>query len=337
MAPAEKKQNEPENKREVVVVLGVGRSGTSLAMQALQTLGVRVSENMIPANVSNPKGFGEDADIVEIHKALLQALTPNPSMPLIEGWQNTPEAKKALQQLKTLVEQQVDAGPEIWAFKDPRTATFLPLWMRLFNQLKIVPRFILAIRQPNAVISSFAQQYGNDQAFAELIFLLRTLDALHHTGGNCHLLPYEDWFKHPSQTLQQLADFVFDSATDLKGVEPPIVPTLNRAGYTDITIRNPMVRSLYQSLEACAHEQQPRDVLMQQVQEQRDMIEGFMPWSTFARNQQQQKQKFQQQTEQAQQKAEQHVNCQQQLQRHQAALTEWQHSFSALERLLHLY
>lgn len=337
MASAEIKQAEPENKREVVVVLGVGRSGTSLAMQALQTLGVRVSENMIPANVSNPKGFGEDADIVEIHKGLLQALTPNPSMPLIEGWQNKPEAKEALQQLKVLVEQQVDAGPEIWAFKDPRTATFLPLWTRLFNQLKIVPRFILAIRQPEAIIRSFAQQYGNDQALAELIFLLRTLDALHHTGGNCHLLPYEDWFTQPTQTLQLLADFVFDSTTDLKGVEPPIVPTLNRAGYTDITVRNPMVQSLYQSLDASSRGQQTRETLMQKVHEQRDIVAAFTPWCAYAAQQQQQKNKFQQQAEQAQQKMHRNKNCQQQLQRHKAALNEWQHTVSALERMLNTY
>lgn len=321
---------------QVLVVLGVGRSGTSLAMQALETLGVRTSENMIPPNVSNPRGFYEDADIVEIHKRLLNTLTPNPSMPLPEGWLKTSAAGQAFKELKALVEPKVAAGSPPWAFKDPRTATFLPLWMRLFNQLKIVPRFVLAMRQPEAIIRSFVQQYDNDQAFAELIFLLRTLDALHHTGGDCYLLPYADWFTHPAETLQQLADFVFGRATDLKGLEPPVASSLNRAGHTHIEVRNPMVRALYQSLEAFARGQEQRESLMERVQGQREILAGFTPWNTFTSQQEQQKQKFQLQAQQAQEYLEEHADCQKNLKRYQAALNEWQKSFDALKRLQHL-
>ena len=43
--------------RPVVVVLGSGRSGTSLLMQVLAALGLRVSEEMIEARRDNPRGF----------------------------------------------------------------------------------------------------------------------------------------------------------------------------------------------------------------------------------------------------------------------------------------
>lgn len=271
--------------REVIVVLGVGRSGTSLAMQALETLGVRVSENMIPPNVSNPKGFYEDADIVEIHKHLLNTLTPNPSMPLREGWLNTPDAEQALKKLKEIVETQLIAGEGPWAFKDPRTATFLPLWIKLFNQQKIVPRFVLAIRRPEAVIESFSQQYGNDQKFAELMFLLRTLDALYYTDGNCHLLEYEAWFNEPALVLQHLSDFAFDKTTNVEDKSPPVYKQLNRSDKSRVEVRNTLVRELFGKIADCLKSPSAQDELRVCVNKQREIIAGFRPWVNFsARN-----------------------------------------------------
>ena len=319
--------------REVIVVLGVGRSGTSLAMQALETLGVRVSENMIPPNVSNPKGFYEDADIVAIHKHLLNTLTPNPSMPLREGWLNTPEAKQALAQLKVLVETQVETEAAPWAFKDPRTATFLPLWIRLFNQLKIVPRFVLAIRRPEAIIESFAQQYGNDQVFAELVFLLRTLDTLYYTGGNCHLLPYESWFSSPQQTLQQLADFIFDQPTDMSDKAAPVSANLNRSQNARVQVNNPLVRELYEHLHACVQQPEQRDALMMRVQQQREILASFKPWSTLSANQKQLNAQYREQLSDATEHKKQLTACQQQLKRQTAALKQYQLAFGDIERL----
>lgn len=277
-------QNAPP-KREVVVVLGVGRSGTSLAMQALESLGVRVSQNLIPPNVSNPKGFYEDADIVEIHKHLLSTLALSPAMPLENGWMNTPEAKQALKQLKEIVEANVSAGEAPWAFKDPRTATFLPLWIRLFNQLKIVPRFVLAVRRPEAVIVSFAQQYANDQAFAELIYLQRTLDALHYTGNDCHILPYERWFEKPGETLQALASFVFEDGKCADDVEPPISRTLNRSTDQGVRVNNPLVIELMACIDEQIDDFTKRDLLVECVRRQRAVLEAFRPLLVLAEGQ----------------------------------------------------
>ena len=327
---------QPQNmtpKREVIVVLGVGRSGTSLAMQALETLGVRISENMIPPNVSNPKGFYEDADIVEIHKHLLSTLTPNASMPLQEGWLNTPETKQALEQLKVLVENQVKAGAPPWAFKDPRTATFLPLWVRLFNQLKIVPRFVLAMRRPEAIIESFAQQYGNDHVFAELVFLKRALDALYYTSNNCHVLSYEDWLSSPQQTLQQLADFTFDTPTDVSGVRPPVSVNLNRSENAKVQVHNPLVSELYEHLHACMQRPEECGALMACVKHQREVLASFKPWWALAASQKQLNAKYREQQSDATNQKKQLISLQQQLARKTAALEQYQLAFSDVDRV----
>lgn len=323
--------NHNQASRHVVVVLGVGRSGTSLAMQALDTLGVHTSENMIPPNVSNPKGFFEDADIVKIHKHLLNTLAPTPSMPLQEGWLNTPEAKQALKQLKGIVETQLDAGQGMWGFKDPRTATFLPLWNRLFNQLKVVPRFVMTVRQPEAIIESFAQQYGNDQEFAELIFLLRTLDALYYTGGNCFLLPYENWFDKPEQTFQQLADFVFDKSTDISGNEPPVAPNLNRSQRAKVSIRNPMVRELYGYLHGCKMHPEKRKALMDCVLSQLEILASFKPWWAFTASQKQNSDRYSHELNVAEQQLKNFNACKRRLARYETSLNEYKKAIKAFE------
>ncbi|UEQ05714.1 hypothetical protein LMS44_07565 [Halomonas profundus] len=327
-------QEQESNNREVVVVLGVGRSGTSLAMQALETLGIRVSENIIPPNVSNPKGFYEDADIVEIHKQLLNTLTPSPAMPLQEGWINTPQARQALKQLKAIVEAQLGAGKGVWAFKDPRTATFLPLWIRLFNQLKIVPRFVMAIRSPHSFIQSFAVQSGReDQSYAELIFLLRTLDAIQYTDGNFYKLAYEDWFNKPTETLQGLADFLFENKVDITGIKSPASEILNRRNKGDIKIINPMVNELYQHLVDCHNLPEMRDSLLNCVLHQRGIVEAFRPWERLVTKIEQLNHEYREQLNDASTQKRRLNVCRQHLRRKGQALEQYQIAIKSFERL----
>jgi hypothetical protein len=75
--------------RRVVIVLGAGRSGTSLLMQILVGMGMQVSRNLIPANVSNPEGFFEDADFKDIQAELYSCLNVTVSLPLPENWKGS--------------------------------------------------------------------------------------------------------------------------------------------------------------------------------------------------------------------------------------------------------
>jgi hypothetical protein len=136
--------------RPVIVVLGSGRSGTSLLMQALAGLGMRVSERMVATRPDNPEGFFKDARIVKIQADLLRALGAWPFHPLPADWQSRPAAAEARVALReVLLEQQ--AGEGVWGFKDPRTASFLPLWQDVFAELGLAPRYILALRAPGKI------------------------------------------------------------------------------------------------------------------------------------------------------------------------------------------
>ncbi len=233
--------------RACVVVLGSGRCGSSVLMQVLGTLGVRLSESLIDAGRENPTGFFEDADIVRAHVALLKALGAWPYHPPPPDWETHPATATTAETLRALLRARM-AGPGQWGFKDPRAATFLPLWRRLFAEQAIEPRYVLALREPGAIIESFMRAYGATAPEAERIWLTRTREALRWTEGRCHLVHYEDWFRQPRATAEALADFVGLPRQGIPAALALLRPELDHAGRQPHVFHAPEAAALHASL-----------------------------------------------------------------------------------------
>ena len=251
--------------RPVIVVLGSGRSGTSLLMQALAALGMTVSDRLIGAAHANPQGHYEDAPIVRLQADLLRQLGAWPYHPLPAHWLEHPATAAAEQALATVLAERLARapGPGPWGFKDPRTAAFLPLWQRLFVRLGVTPRYVLALRDPGSIVQSFMAAYGSDAQDAEAVWLRRTVEALRHTGARCHLVHYEDWFARPRAVATGLARFA-----GLPGHALPerlIRPDLDRARAAALPLRTPQARALAQVLAACRGDDFDPDALLAQV------------------------------------------------------------------------
>jgi hypothetical protein len=272
--------------RRVVIVLGAGRSGTSLLMQILVGMGMQVSGNLIPANVSNPEGFFEDVGFKDIQAELYSCLNVPVSLPLPENWLDTECARRAKASLNPVLRRLLDEHSGILGIKDPRIATFLPLWTRLFNPLRVVPSYILAVREPRSVIASFIRQYNNPGHIAELVWLLRTLEAIENTASDCFVVHYEDWFAAPMPLAQGLLHYTgLDQyfKDDLSEVlAQKVKPNLNRASKDDYEIKNPYVLKLYAALKECHGVDFDSDRLMAVVKECRQAMDGFKAWYLLA-------------------------------------------------------
>lgn len=272
--------------RRVVVVLGAGRSGTSLLMQLLVRMGLQVSKNLIPANASNPEGFYEDADFKDIQTELYTCLHVPAFVPLADNWLDTECARAAKTRLRQVLSQLLEEHHGILGIKDPRIATFLRLWSRLFNPLRVVPTYVVSVREPRSVISSFIRQYGNAGHTAELIWLLRTVEALENTAADCFIAHFEDWFVDPEPTAQALLRYTglgqnFNG--DISEVLANVVkPNLNRASRDNYVIQNLCVLELYGALKECHGAEFDRDRLMAVVKECRQAMEGFKSWYLLA-------------------------------------------------------
>lgn len=274
--------NENQTKK-VIVVLSAGRSGTSLLMKALGNLGMTLSEDMIPGSMGNPEGFFEDAEIVQVHKELFEKLHTKSTLPLPDGWLESDPVTKARPQLRKILEERLAQSNTIWGFKDPRTVSFLPLWSRILNTPGTVPVFLLAVRDPATVATSLKRQINRAETVTELQWLQRTIDALHHTAGDCFVVHYEDWFTRPNELAHGLLQYTgldqyFTGNID-EALKEVIKPNLNRAVYDEYTVQNEYVLKLYGVLKDCRGDDFNRVKLMETVKACRKAMNAFKGWS----------------------------------------------------------
>jgi hypothetical protein len=248
--------------RPIVLIIGSGRSGTSLTMQVLAALGLRTGVDLIPANASNPRGFYEDRAIVRLHADLLRALGTPLYAPLPADWLHTPVARATCDALSRLLRQRLAQTEGPYGIKDPRLSTLYPLWHDVFERLGLQPRVILAVRDPRSVVASLRRHYGFSAEEAEWLWLARNSDALLNSGGRCLVVHYERWFDQPlplAEALLRHTGLALPDGSDPSAViADRVCAGLDRSGNGMPPPRNPWVRRLYGALQT--HSPAPHDV-----------------------------------------------------------------------------
>lgn len=141
-----------------LLVVGVGRSGTSIATRLAGSLGLRLprSPDLLPGNASNPDGHWESASLAELNDRLLARIDST-------WW--TPPAVVSPELVATLAPLCTDAirafedvfgTSDGWLWKDPRLTVTLPFWSDLID----AGRVLYPHRQPQAVAKSIAARDG---------------------------------------------------------------------------------------------------------------------------------------------------------------------------------
>jgi hypothetical protein len=142
-----------------VVVLGVGRSGTSAVTGGLSAVGVDLGSHLRrAASLKNPTGFFEDIDLLRINKRLKRILNVRgDSVRLLEpDWWRQPAAQKLQREAVTTIRRRFGACP-LWGFKYARALRFLPFWCRVFAEADIDVCYLMVIRNPLSVAKSRAR------------------------------------------------------------------------------------------------------------------------------------------------------------------------------------
>src|SRR6202012_2167389 len=140
----------------LVLVAGSGRSGTSLMSGSLQRLGFHVPQPEVPADETNPKGFGESQWVVDFHTRLLQQAGVQTSDARPAAWALTAEVgmdRDVTAALRTWLGGQFALAPDVLV-KDPRLSWFLPLWRRCAAELGVEAKIVTMLRHPAAVVAS---------------------------------------------------------------------------------------------------------------------------------------------------------------------------------------
>ncbi|MEM1451049.1 MAG: glycosyltransferase [Planctomycetota bacterium] len=161
--------------REDVLVIGCGRSGTSMVAGMLADAGWTVGDDPYPGREANPKGFFETAEINGINEYLLAtAVTNEPPLRRMQHWlAHAPEPLdlEVDEGLRARMDRLGQRSP--YAYKDPRFCYTLDAWR------PSVPgaRFVCVFREPAATAASILRECANADYLADVdIDVDRALD-----------------------------------------------------------------------------------------------------------------------------------------------------------------
>lgn len=138
------------------LILGSGRSGTSLLAGTLGRAGYYMGEHPITADDANPKGYFEDEEINYINEELLTPLTPALARPAY-GWRWLAAVPVGASvacppEFANRIAAQTDRSP--FCFKDPRFCYTLPAWRPFLPDVV----FLCVFREPARTAHSIVKE-----------------------------------------------------------------------------------------------------------------------------------------------------------------------------------
>jgi hypothetical protein len=244
-----------------IVVLGMHRSGTSVLAGVLGLLGASLPKKMMPANKSNPKGFFEPYDIVELHDEMLSALGSSwadfrrldPT--LFNSAAAAPFKARLVAMLRT---EYGDA--KTFVVKDPRICRFFPFWRDVADAFGAETRALLVIRNPLEVAWSLAQRDGLPQGYGLNLWLRHVLDSEFETRHSPRVFVtyagfMRDWLHVIESSENEMGIALSDRTPELRAaVEALIDRDMRHYAVDEETFAheygdNPLVLKTYRALE----------------------------------------------------------------------------------------
>jgi hypothetical protein len=164
-----------KTKKQVIIVLGMHRSGTSALTGVLTCLGAPEPKTPMEAHDINAKGFFESDAIKDINNELLQAarLRWRDWLPIkLE----TPALRALQPRIHDVFDQEFGEADFI-AIKDPRICRLLPLWLPVLKDKGYDTFCVIPYRHPLEVAESLRARYNMPLSDGLLLWLRYVLDA----------------------------------------------------------------------------------------------------------------------------------------------------------------
>lgn len=208
---------------QLVLVLGMHRSGTSALSGLLVESGLDGPTDLMPASSLNSKGFFESLGAMHLNDSLLADLrsTWSSAAPISESrWTNSSTAVAAWRSgmLKLLRSKYIRGGRAV--LKDPRLCNLMPAlcpWLES-NLMSYVA--FLPIRHPAEVVESLwlAQSIHRSQGL--ILWVRHIFESERHSRGVQRLIvPYQLLIAHPDEMLRRCHE-TLARASQVGGLKP---------------------------------------------------------------------------------------------------------------------
>ncbi len=198
-----------DEKKRVVVVLGMHRSGTSAITRGLQVLGVELGDNLMQAIPDiNEKGFWEDKDIISLNIEIFDAIGYDclTNIPITNAELTSDILSPFRLYAVELLESKIK-NITVLGIKDPRICRLLPFWKVIFNELKLEVSYIIVVRNPLSVAQSLKRRDGFKAEKSYYLWLEHILPSILETEGSPRLVvDYDLLMDQPETQLYRIAD-----------------------------------------------------------------------------------------------------------------------------------
>ena len=193
----------------LIVVLGMHRSGTSVAARSMKALGAELGDNLMkPVANNNEKGFWEDLDFNRLNERVLAKAK--------SGWHYLHPINTALFEKSEYAAERIEAAAllkqkiqtaSVFAVKDPRTAVLLPFWRCVMDDLDIEPTYLITLRNPLETAESLRKRDGFDRHKSLVLWLKYTYAAISCTEDSKRVfVSYQNLMSDPHGQLERMAD-----------------------------------------------------------------------------------------------------------------------------------
>jgi hypothetical protein len=200
-----------------IIVLGMHRSGTSLAAEIGYRWGAYVDTSLlIETNDGNPRGYWEHRSLVKLNDDLLGAVHSSWKVPPTE------EGQKHLARLakrgffrdrahKLLAT--MNPNQTVWLWKDPRLCILLPFWKKIWGSVV----YLVPIRDPIAISSSLCARRDFAMPSALLLWqkYMSTLISDDELSSKAFFFSYEELLHDSPKICDRICRFL-DKNTGMK-------------------------------------------------------------------------------------------------------------------------
>jgi hypothetical protein len=172
----------PENsspvRRAAILILGCGRSGTSVLAHLLNVLGTRLPEQLLGAGPGNPLGHWEPVRLLEINEEILRMLgsTCHDARPIPPGWFRSSAAYDFQERISHEIGS-CYGDASLILIKEPRICRLAPLYLDALDALGIQTLIILLVRHPVEVMRSIYERDGGDMRTHEFKWLRHLIES----------------------------------------------------------------------------------------------------------------------------------------------------------------
>jgi len=176
----------------VILVVGVGRSGTSAVAGIMHRLGVFMGDSFVSASDQNKYGTFEDKEFFELNRLVIDQAKP-------------------VGVLQEFVSKRSEEHPDIWGLKDPALVHTIGVLGIDKDDLRV----IVCGRNKNSNIRSLMRAYGYSEAKANEFYadsvtaISQNLPASTH-ARNVYFLDYETLLSNKKEAVNSLVEFVFE-------------------------------------------------------------------------------------------------------------------------------